>query len=89
LYAAFGDSGNAAEHVYSCSYLLGAAGTGVPAGAVDAAGAEDAAGATVVIGGGDWNSFLAFFQSCVTPHVQGSPTNSHANNTSTTGVFFT
>lgn len=50
LYAASGNSENVLSGgFYSCNYLLGAAGTGVPAGAAGTV----LVGATVVIGGGD------------------------------------
>ena len=66
-----------------CGYLLLGA---VAAGAGARAVVDGAAGS--VAGGGATNSFLAFFQSSVTPQPHGTPTNSHAKITSITGVFF-
>jgi hypothetical protein len=70
-----GSSGNPAAK-FVCHFAAGGAG---------AAGLAGAAG--IVAAGGDWKSFRAFFQSCSTPHAQGTPTNNHANKTSTTGVL--
>jgi hypothetical protein len=43
----------------------------------------------LTVAGGDTKSCRAFFQSCVIPQAQGSPTNSQAKSTKTAGVFFT